>query len=84
MGRARVIDVSLDGAALELPENVYAAKSPHLLGASLGRETSAGVALRADVRSLVSRRMDITRRGDVRERHLLEHQFLVDDDQALG
>jgi hypothetical protein len=48
----RVVDVSLDGAALELPENVSTPRSRLLfLELGCGEETSS-VALRADVRSL--------------------------------
>ena len=49
----RVIDLSLDGAALELPENGYAPRSRLiLLDLQDGEQPPGDVALRADVRSL--------------------------------
>jgi hypothetical protein len=49
----RVIDVSLDGAALELPEDGYAPRSRLIfLELQCGDEPPSSVVLRADVRSL--------------------------------
>ena len=76
----RVIDVSLDGAALELPENVYAPRSRLIFLELLwGDETSGGVALRADVRSLSFAPNGHHRVGVMFVNVTsLEHQFLVD------
>ncbi len=49
----RVIDLSIDGAALELPENVSVPRSRLLLlDLQYGDEPPGDVVLRADVRSL--------------------------------
>jgi len=49
----RVTDVSLHGAALELPDNASAPRSRLIfLELQCGEEAPGGVALRADVRSL--------------------------------
>jgi hypothetical protein len=75
----RVIDVSLQGAALELPENAYAPRS-RLIFLELrdGEETPDGVALRADVRSLSFARNGRHRIGVMFVNVTsVEHQFLV-------
>ena len=76
----RVIDVSLDGAALELPENINAPRSRLIFLELLwGDETSGGVALRADVRSLSFAPNGHHRVGVMFVNVTsLEHQFLVD------
>jgi hypothetical protein len=75
----RVIDVSLQGAALELPENAYAPRSRLIFLELWDREeTSGGVSLRADVRSLSFARNGRHRIGVMFVNVTsVEHQFLV-------
>ena len=76
----RVTDVSLDGAALELPENAYAPRSRLIfLALQCGEESPAGIALRADVRSLSFAANGRHRIGVMFVNVTsVEHRFLVD------
>ena len=81
----RVIDVSLNGAALELPENAYAPRSRLIfLELQWGAETR-GVALRADVRSLTFGPNGRHRIGVMFVNVTsVEHQFLLDMIERSG